>query len=406
MKHKAVLLVLFLTCSVCAVAQHTLQGTVRSEDNKFLEGAVIQLQRDTTLIGVSMTERKGEYRFDNIEKGDYLLYVSAFGHQPIRERLNIISNVQKDFNMTVEGEALLDEVTITADMSQVIIPNATGAVYYLSNHAKGLNNPYEALQEIDRLIIIPTEKKVMLTDGSSLLILINGKRFGGGIDSIDPSLVEEVELIESPSARYVKDGIRSILNIKMRRRAASYYNANLTARHMLPLMYGITMPYFETGNSRLSFNVSAQHFYFHNDDSTWEGWQRNAGYYKDCSGDKRYNMQNFYGEANLDWLISDKDNFVINASIIVSPSKTSTSGTGSLTDNGSFSLWGQDKGNYYVNSYNLYYRHVFTKSSFLEATGHFNFNGNSTKGHRIEEYNDWTYDDLYDFDNYRYSGGA
>lgn len=290
-------------------------------------------------------------------------------------------------------------------MSLVVLPNATGTVYHLSNHAKGLKNPYESLLEIPRLTVIPTEKKVLLEDGSSPLILINGKRYGGSIDSVDPSLVEEVELIESPSARYLKEGIRSVLNIKMKRRKASYYSANVTTNHMLPLMYGVTMPYFEMGNNKISFNVSAQHFYFHHDDADWVQRQSNTGYHKESSGERRYNMQSYYADMNLDWLASENDNLVFNASIIYSPSKTVKTGTGFLSSEGNFTMQDIDKNDYFVNSYNLYYRHTFSKETMLEATGHFNLNGNDTKGQRIEIYDDWNYDYLYDFDNFRYSGG-
>jgi len=389
-----------------AMSQVTLSGIVRNNNKEVLTAAVVQLQQDTTLVAMTMTNRKGEYNISDITNGEYTITVTCYGYQSKLEKLNITATIRKDFTMEQEAQVMLEEVTAIADMSQVVLPNATGTVYYLSNHAKSLKNPYESLQEIPRLIVIPTEKKVMLENGSSPLIMINGKRFGGSIDSVEPSLVEGVELIESPSARYLKEGIRSVLNIRMKRRKASYYNANITAKQMLPVLYGITMPYFETGNNKISFNVSAQHFYFHHDDTDWEQRQSNIGYYnKESSGDQRYNMQSYYADMNLDWLASENDNLVLNASIIYSPSKTVKTGTGFLSSEGNYAMQDVDKGDYFVNSYNLYYRHVFSKKTMLEATGHFNLNGNNTKGQRAELYDDWNYDFLYDFDNFRYSGG-
>ena len=404
-KQRILTYLLMLLVSMNALSQVTLRGTVKNNNNEALTAAVVQLQQDTTLVAMTMTNRKGEYSLTDIAGGEYMITVSCYGYQTQLGKLNITATQRKDFTMEQEAQVVLEEVTAIADMSLVVLPNATGTVYHLSNHAKGLKNPYESLQEIPRLTVIPTEKKVMLEDGTSPLILINGKRYGGSIDSVDPSLVEEVELIESPSARYLKEGIRSVLNIKMKRRKASYYNANVTTKHMLPLMYGLTMPYFEAGNNKISFNVSAQHFYFHHDDSDWNQWQSNSGYYKESSGDSRYNMQSYYADMNIDWLASENDNLVFNASIIYSPSKTVKTGTGSLAFKGDFTMRDVDKGDYFVNSYNLYYRHTFSKKTMLEATGRFNLNGNNTKGQRTELYDDWNYDFLYNFDNFRYSGG-
>ncbi len=405
MKHRFLTYLLMLLVSMNAMSQVTLSGIVRNNNNEALTAAVVQLQQDTTLVAMTMTNRKGEFNISDITNGEYTITVTCYGYQSQLEKLNITATIRKDFTLEQEAQVMLEEVTAIADMSQVVLPNATGTVYRLSNRAKGLKNPYESLQEIPRLIVVPTEKKVMLEDGSSPLILINGKRFGGSIDSVDPSLVDEVELIESPSARYLKEGIRSVLNIRMKRRKASYYNGNITTRHMLPLLYGITMPYFESGNNKISFNVSAQHFYFHHDDADWVQRQNNSGYHKESSGDQRYNMQSYYADMNIDWLASENDNLVFNASIIYSPAKTVKKGTGSLASKGNFTMRDVDKGDYFVNSYNLYYRHVFSKKTMLEATGHFNLNGNNTKGQRAELYDDWNYDFLYDFDNFRYSGG-
>jgi len=328
-----------------AMSEVTLSGIVRNNNKEVLTAAVVQLQQDTTLVAMTMTNRKGEYNISDITNGEYTITVTCYGYQSKLEKLNITATIRKDFTMEQEAQVMLEEVTAIADMSQVVLPNATGTVYYLSNHAKSLKNPYESLQEIPRLIVIPTEKKVMLENGSSPLIMINGKRFGGSIDSVEPSLVEGVELIESPSARYLKEGIRSVLNIRMKRRKASYYNANITAKQMLPVLYGITMPYFETGNNKISFNVSAQHFYFHHDDTDWEQRQSNIGYYnKESSGDQRYNMQSYYADMNLDWLASENDNLVLNASIIYSPSKTVKTGTGFLSSEGNYAMQDVDKG--------------------------------------------------------------
>lgn len=406
-KYFALLLNLILAANLSA--QSRLSGRVTNEEKTPITGVVLELRQDTTLIGAAVTNAKGDYEISGVQNGSYIITLSCYGYSSIEQAIFLNSNQRRNFTLELLAEGQIGELVVTADRSQLVQTNATGTTYFLSQQAKALKNPYQALQEIPKLVVNPTEKTVTLPDGTIPLILINGIRFNGGIDSIDPSLVEDVEVIESPSVRYLNAGYTALLNIKTKRTPTTYQALDLSTRHSLPVLYGNSSASYRVGNQKMQLSLTGQHWYFHHDDSEWSSAQQNIGYIKNSEGARQWNGQNFYGQLNLDWFVTDKDYLVFNTSYIYNPSKYVSEGKGVLTNTGniseSFTTRYDDKVNYYVNSYNLYFRHTFKDNIYLENTLRFNLNGNQTQGERREAYPDWSYHNLFDYDNFRYSGG-
>lgn len=390
-------------------AQYRLNGVIRNESKNPIVGVVLELRQDTTLVGATVSNAKGEYAISGIQNGNYIITMSCYGYETISQQISINGNLRRNYTLELLAEGQIGEVTVTADRSQLTQTNATGTTYFLSQQAKAMKNPYQALQEIPKLVVNPTDKTVTMTDGTKPLILINGVRYNGGIDSIDPSLVEDVEVIESPSVRYLNSGYIALLNIKTKRTPTTYQAFDFSTRHSLPILYGNSSASYRIGNQKMQLSLTGQHWYFHHDDSEWSSAQQNIGYLKNSEGTRQWNGQNIYAQLNLDWFASDKDYLVFNSSFIDNPSKYTSTGQGLLNDandaSKAFTTWYDDKVNYFVNSNNLYYRHTFKDNVYLENTLRFNLNGNQTQGERKEDYADWQYHNLYDYDNFRYSGG-
>lgn len=400
----------FFSCLCCIniIAQNRLTGKVRNAEKENLSGVVVSLQQDTILIGATLTDTSGNYMFDDLRSGKYRLIATALGLEPKGIDLNIQSNMRQD--LVVEYQSFqLDEVTVTADKSNLIISDAMGTTFHLSNRAKTLKDPFEALLEVPKLSVIPSLRKVTLSDGTVPLILVNGNRVNGGVESIDPKRVESIEIIETPSARYLKDGVQAIVNFKMKRQEVVYHSLNASTIHSIPFFYGLSNVYYETGNKNASLNLSAQHWYFYNDDATINNFQQNVRYSKWRESGRSWNAQRQNLALNGDWICSSKDYLAFKVIYINNPSKYVSTGKGELiekeADIQNFTFFNEDKVVSYINSYNLYYKHTLHEKSQLEATARFNLNGNETKGVRSEDYTSWRYEDIYDFDNFRYSGG-
>lgn len=406
--NKIILLLLFVTNIFSVNAQFRLTGKICDIEKKYLSGVVVSLQQDTTLVGATLTDKSGNYVFENLKSGTYHLIATAIGLDLKEIILDIKTNTEQNLIMEAPG-IQLEEVTVTADKSHIVISDATGTTFHLSNRAKSLRDPFEALLEVSKLSVIPSSRKLTLSDGTVPLILINGNRINGGVESVDPKLVESIEIIETPSARYLKDGVQAIVNFKMKRQEVQYHKLNARTTHSVPVFYGSSNAFYETGNKNASLNLTARHWYFHNDNATMTNLQQNTGYSKWRENERVWNGQNINLTLNADWLCSPKDYFAFKATYDNNPSEYVSEGKGELREEGMemqpFTYFNEDKVAYYINTYNLYYKHNFHKKSWLEATARFNLNGNETKGVRTEDYTSWEYNNIYDFDNFRYSGG-
>ena len=73
------------------------------------------------------------------------------------------------------------------------------------------------MAEIPKLIVDPVMRKLTLLDQRVPVIMINGVVKPNALDVLDSSMIESVELVENPPARYRANNTSAILNIKVRK---------------------------------------------------------------------------------------------------------------------------------------------------------------------------------------------
>ena len=277
---KLIILIAVCCCPLVVFSQYTLSGTVKNDKSLVMSETVVTLQQADSLVGMTLVDSKGRYKFTDLHKGKYTLSLSCPEYQPIEETFDLTGDKRIVYVIYPVKNIQLKEVSIVADKSHLISHTANSDIFYLSAEARKKQNPYEALREIPKLVVNESDRSIKMVDGAIPLILINGHKVNSGINSIDPKEVEAVEVINNPSARYLKDGVQCVVNIKMKQKTAAYQTYNMNTRHMIPVLFGYTGGYYELGNSKASLSLNASHFYFHHDDSEWNTIQQNTGYEK------------------------------------------------------------------------------------------------------------------------------
>ena len=182
----------------------------------------------------------------------------------------------------------MKEVSIVADKSHLISHTANSDIIFICRQKPGKKqNPYEALREIPKLVVNESDRSIKMVDGGYSFNLDKMDiRSIRALIALTPKEVEAVEVINNPSARYLKDGVQCVVNIKMKQKTAAYQTYNMNTRHMIPVLFGYTGGYYELGNSKASLSLNASHFYFHHDDSEWNTIQQNTGYEKTAVSEK------------------------------------------------------------------------------------------------------------------------
>jgi hypothetical protein len=190
-----------------------MQGKVTDEIGTGIYEAQIYLYLNGELEALAHTNTNGEYRTGKVPQGKYQVVVSCMGFNSKDDSVAIDQDVTLDFILETRS-IMLDSVVVMGRNSR---PTSKGHVFYLSKKAKESGNPFVALQEIPLLYSDPVSESVRSSDGQSMMILIDGMRVNSGISPIDPSRIKSVEIIDVVGAKYMRQGVKRIMNIKLKK---------------------------------------------------------------------------------------------------------------------------------------------------------------------------------------------
>ena len=207
----ALLSILLLT-SVSAFSQCSVQGKVIDEKGVGIDGAQLYLYQNGELEAWTQSNAKGEYHMDKVPQGKYQVVASSVGFSAKEDSVTVDQEVTLNF-MLVTNSIMLDSVVVKGSNSRA---TSRGHIFYLSKKAKECGNPFVALQEIPLLYSDPVNQSVRSADGGSMVILIDGMRVNSGVSPIDPSRIKSVEIRDVVGAKYMRQGVKRILNIKLK----------------------------------------------------------------------------------------------------------------------------------------------------------------------------------------------
>lgn len=223
-------------------------GTVIDNQEKTtLEFATISIYTiDSTLVTGGITAADGSFSIE-VKQGSYFAVV-----QFISYRQKEITGIKIDSrnriydvgNILLEPETTyLDEVSVSAEKSEMVI-QLDKKVF---NVGKDLSNTGKsALEIMDNIpsVTVDLNGNISLRGSQSLQILVDGKPSGmvsaGNTDALrnmQGSMIERVEVITNPSARYEAEGMAGIINIVLKKDQQKGVNGSFQATVGYPQEY-------------------------------------------------------------------------------------------------------------------------------------------------------------------------
>lgn len=180
------------------------------------------------------------------EPGEYILQVSYVSYQTQRIEVELSEGDEIDLGtitMQVE-QAELDELIVEGERSYMTM-NFDSRTFSVGQDITSLGG--SALDVLDNVPSITTdfEGNVSLRGNQGVQILINGRpsnlvRSGtDALGSIPANLIEEVEIITNPSARYAAEGTAGIINIKLVDDVRLGFNGSIQANTGYPQDHGL-----------------------------------------------------------------------------------------------------------------------------------------------------------------------
>jgi len=203
---------------------------------------------DSTLVEGDVTDQRGAFAVE-VAPGDYLVKVQFISYKTVFKNVQISGGGRKNIGRIelFEDVEQLAEVVVRGERTRMEA-SLDKRVYHIGQDLA--NRGGDAAQILDNLpsVSVDVDGNISLRGSQSVKVLIDGKPSSlAGIDGssalrqLDGNMIEKVEVIANPSARYEAEGMAGIINIVLKKEQRQGINGtvNLQAGH--PVDYGAAL---------------------------------------------------------------------------------------------------------------------------------------------------------------------
>ncbi|MHB8206023.1 TonB-dependent receptor domain-containing protein [Mucilaginibacter sp.] len=245
--HLQKILTLIIICAGClntAFAQSTnpakIKGVLSDTQSKPVDYASVSLlnaKDSTTVIGTLSTEA-GEYHFDNIKNGTYIVKATVVGYENVSSQSFTVNDSSKTIQVPVlkmkPSNRNLNTVVVTATkptiehLADKTVINVAGSVLATGNTAMDI---------LERApgVTVDKDDNISLKGKQGVTVMINDKltylsasQLATLLRSTDGGTIQSIELITNPSAKYDAAGNSGIINIKLKKNKMSGTNGTVS----------------------------------------------------------------------------------------------------------------------------------------------------------------------------------
>jgi len=216
--------------SGCAI-YGTVLDSITSKPIEYASISIIDM--DGGIITGGITDPEGKFNIQEIKPGTYDVKIEYMGFSSVS-----INNIKLSFReqpIEILGEIKLKPTSLEIDAVNVIDKKpifefeADKMIYNSSDDIVSSSGTAEDVLNKVPMVTVDSEGEVSLRGNPNVKILINGRpnREGGDVDNIPASLIDKVEVITSPSAKYDPEGMAGIINIELKKGKYEGFNGSI-----------------------------------------------------------------------------------------------------------------------------------------------------------------------------------
>jgi len=216
----------------------TITGNViDAESGQGLEFATISLHNslDSSVVNGSLTGTGGGFELST-RPGNYYLKAEFISYESISIDSIDFSNSSRRIDLgsiVMRPESMvLDDVVITAERSETVFA-LDKRVFTVGKDLANRGGSAEDILDNVPSVTVDIDGNVSLRGSGGVRILIDGRPSGlvgignsNGLRNIAANMIEKVEVITNPSARYEAEGMAGIINIILKKNEASGFNGS------------------------------------------------------------------------------------------------------------------------------------------------------------------------------------
>lgn len=293
---------------------------VDAQDKTPLEFAAISLfsKKDSALITGGVTNEKGEFSLD-VQPGSYFAKVEFISFKPFVIEDIVIADKQRRVDLGVielsSDATTLMEVEVRAEKSTMQM-SLDKRVFNVGKDLANRGNSVTELLDNVPSVSVDIDGNVSLRGRDNVRILINGKPSGligngdaNGLRQLPANLIEKIEVITNPSARYDAEGMTGIINIVLRKETKAGLNGSLDLNTGNPHNHGAALNLnYRQDKINLFANVGTRFRRSPGDRNLYQEFYRNdTTFILVETGDRRRGGLSTTYRFGMDYYITGKD---------------------------------------------------------------------------------------------------
>jgi iron complex outermembrane recepter protein len=240
MKHLLNLLTA-MSISLVSLAQNSgkVLGAIKDGGNqKIIDAASISLLRakDSSIAKVAITDKEGNFNFENVKMGAYMVLATSIGHSKVYSKSFEISGDQNLVNIGV-----LQLVPVDKNLKEVVVNSKRQLIErkidktVINVDAAISNEGSTALEVLEKSpgVTVDKDGNISLKGKQGVMVMLDGKpsylsgqELANLLRSMPSNNVDQIEIMTNPSAKYDAAGNSGIINIKTKKNKQKGFNGS------------------------------------------------------------------------------------------------------------------------------------------------------------------------------------
>jgi len=223
------------------IIQGTIIDSTTTKPIEYASVSLVDLEHNELVTG-GLTDKNGILNITGIPLGKYVAVIEFIGYKkkeigPINLFPGEGSGIRYDLGQVKLGISAVNmEAVDVVGNESVFIQTIDKKIFNVGRDLSSTGGTgSDVLRKIPS-VDVDIDGVVSIAGDANVTILVDGKRSGrtgsgrrGEVENIAASMIEKVEVITNPSAKYDPDGVGGIINIVLKRGAFDGFNGNISA---------------------------------------------------------------------------------------------------------------------------------------------------------------------------------
>lgn len=241
---KIILLLTVLTIAIQTMAQNTgrLSGRL-SYGEKAIESASVTLlkAKDSSLLKAAISDKNGDFIFENIAFGNYLITVNSIGYKRYYSTILSINQSNPAISLgrlTLEPQTgSLGEVTVTSKKPFLEMKADKMVVNVDASPSNAGNTALEVLEKSPG-VTVDKDGNISLKGKQGVIVLLDGRPtymssedLANMLRGMNANQLDQIEIMTNPPARFDASGNSGVINIRTKKIKTKGFNGNVNTSY-------------------------------------------------------------------------------------------------------------------------------------------------------------------------------